>query len=94
MAEAWTDQRGPSWEPISTRELLEEVPKLREANLLPALTLPNLQLASKGRPKKVANAEDTERAKGFLEDIKNGINEAEAQVKQVLQGGTGNNPGG
>ena len=70
MAEAWTDQRGPSWEPISTRELLEEVANLRETNLLADLTLPNLQLASKGRPKKVANAEDTERARGFLEDIK------------------------
>ena len=94
MPEAWSEQRGPSWEPITTRELLEEVARLRAANLLPTLTLPNLQLASKGRPKKVANAEDTERARGFLEDIKKGINEAEAQVSQVLQGGTGNNPGG
>ena len=94
MPEAWSQQRGPSWEPITTRELLEEVARLRAENLLPTLTLPNLQLSAKGRPKKVANAEDTERARGFLEDIKKGINEAEAQVSQVLQGGTGNNPGG
>ena len=67
---------------------------MRATNLLPTLTLPNLQLTSKGRPKKVANAEDVERAKSFLEDIRAGINEADAQVKQVLQGGTGNNPGG
>jgi hypothetical protein len=67
---------------------------MRATNLLPTLILPNLQLTSKGRPKNVANAEDAGRAKSFLEDIKGGMNEVEAQVKQVLQGGTGNNPGG
>ena len=71
---AWSTQRGPAWSTISTIDVLEEVGLLRTANLLSPIKLPNLSLSDKGRPRKRVSASDSQRAKGFLEDIHAGMN--------------------
>ena len=71
---AWSTQRGPAWSIISTIDILEEVGLLRTANLLSPLKLPNLSLSDKGRPRKRVSASDSQRAKGFMEDIHAGMN--------------------
>jgi hypothetical protein len=86
---------GKLWANISAQEIWDATLELQRAGKLRTLLQPNLEIKNKGRPLEGKNAskESNDRAKSFLEEMKDFGNPG-AAVRQVLAGGAPKNAGG
>ena len=92
---AWEKQNPKPWEPITSQEIVDATNELERAGKLLNLIQPDLNITQKGRPTEGKNMskEAAERAKSFLEEMREYGNPA-AACRDVLAGATAKNRGG